>query len=114
MNAHYDVSCKKCRRRYGWFGRVSQQPKCPKCGFRPSQIELDKAEKDFEKQVFGDQIVLECIDALPACTKELSLGFKEAFELAKECIGAQYKNLIIKIALRLARNENRLNQGVPA
>ena len=44
MAAMIDVSCPKCRRRFGWCGTMRNQPSCPRCGHRPPQAELDAAE----------------------------------------------------------------------
>jgi ribosome-binding protein aMBF1 (putative translation factor) len=36
--AFIDVSCPKCRRKFGWFGTMTERPPCPRCGH-----EIDKA-----------------------------------------------------------------------
>lgn len=36
-----DVSCPKCRRRFGWAGRVVDRPPCPRCGFMPARADLE-------------------------------------------------------------------------
>lgn len=36
-----DASCLKCRRRFGWAGRVVDRPPCPRCGFMPARADLE-------------------------------------------------------------------------
>lgn len=44
-NAFFDASCRKCKRRIGWTGKVTDQPPCPTCGTEPDRAQL-KADQD--------------------------------------------------------------------
>lgn len=47
--AFMDKTCRKCRKRFGWFGDVESEPPCPKCGFQDKPSEQDlKAFKEME------------------------------------------------------------------
>lgn len=35
-----DGTCRKCGRRMGWTGKLTDKPTCPKCGEAPSEKEL--------------------------------------------------------------------------
>lgn len=41
MNAR----CECCGKRFGWSGRITDRPPCPRCGHRPPQGELEAAAK---------------------------------------------------------------------
>lgn len=52
MSAFNDGQCPKCGKRFGWTGKVSDRPPCPKCGHQLPKEELEAADKqmeDFEK-----------------------------------------------------------------
>lgn len=54
-----DVTCRKCRKRFGWRGELRDRPPCPKCGDVLPIAELIKAEKEMEKAVkelFGEEM----------------------------------------------------------
>jgi len=44
-----DATCLKCGHRYGWQGKLTDKPACPKCGQEPNREELAKIEKEIEK-----------------------------------------------------------------
>ncbi len=51
MGGFMDGTCPKCKKRFGWTGRVVDRPACPKCGHKVdlSELESDEREiKDFE------------------------------------------------------------------
>ncbi len=50
MSAFNDVRC-KCGKKIGWMGKASDRPKCPKCGDRPSDSELKKADAQIERDI---------------------------------------------------------------
>lgn len=114
MNAHIDVSCEKCGRRFGWFGLVKDQPRCPRCHYRPAQSDLD-ARKSISDLVKNDMTILQCQNDIPKVLFDIiNTEFKDALEVAVECVGNQYPRSVIKMALRLGRNENRINQVISA
>lgn len=43
-----DATCLKCGKRIGWQGTLLDRPSCPKCGFRPPNSELQKAEDELD------------------------------------------------------------------
>ena len=61
MPAMIDAQCPKCGRRFGWFGRMANRPACPRCGNRPPQEELDKA--DAEMAAFEQRLLTHPKDA---------------------------------------------------
>ena len=36
-----DASCSRCGKRFGWTGKMSDCPPCPRCGYRPHQDEIN-------------------------------------------------------------------------
>ena len=44
-----DVTCPKCKKRFGWTGRLTDCPSCPKCGFQIHSKEWENDEKEIEK-----------------------------------------------------------------
>jgi len=40
----FDVACPKCQKRYGWHGKITDEPPCPKCGHRITPEEMTDAE----------------------------------------------------------------------
>lgn len=49
MSAFNDATCGRCGRRFGWTGEMKDRPKCPRCGHRPPQKELDEAQREMDK-----------------------------------------------------------------
>jgi DNA-binding XRE family transcriptional regulator len=49
MPAMIDVSCPKCGKRYGFTGRMTDCPACPKCGAEPDRAALEHDEKQMEE-----------------------------------------------------------------
>jgi DNA-binding XRE family transcriptional regulator len=45
MPAMIDVSCRKCGKRYGFAGRLTDCPACPKCGAEPDRAGLESDQK---------------------------------------------------------------------
>jgi ribosome-binding protein aMBF1 (putative translation factor) len=39
-----DVLCPKCRRRFGWQGRMVDRPPCPRCGHQAPKVDLEAAD----------------------------------------------------------------------
>ena len=37
----FDATCTKCHKRFGWSGRLSDKPACPKCGQRDPPPTID-------------------------------------------------------------------------
>lgn len=44
MPAMIDVACEKCDCRYGFCGRMTDCPKCPRCGHKPDRAALESTE----------------------------------------------------------------------
>lgn len=42
----FDTSCPKCRGKYGWHGKITNKPSCPRCGHGITPQEMEDA--DFE------------------------------------------------------------------
>jgi ribosome-binding protein aMBF1 (putative translation factor) len=42
--AMIDVSCPKCRRRFGWYGRFVDRPPCPRCDHQIKPADLERAQ----------------------------------------------------------------------
>ena len=42
----FDATCPKCQKRYGWHGKITNRPLCPKCGHNvtPEEMEDDEFE----------------------------------------------------------------------
>lgn len=47
--AFIDGTCLKCGRRYGWQGKIVDQPPCPKCGNEPDREALAKTQEQMDK-----------------------------------------------------------------
>lgn len=47
MPAFIHATC-RCGKRIGWTGTMLDRPRCPKCGYRPPEAELQKAEQQFQ------------------------------------------------------------------
>ena len=41
MKAHWDVSCQKCKKKFGWYGTIYDAPPCPKCGAKYDVASLE-------------------------------------------------------------------------
>jgi hypothetical protein len=57
MPSFIDLTCGKCKRRYGWCGELTDCKPCPSCGWKPDPKEMAKDEammKEAEKKLFGD------------------------------------------------------------
>ena len=44
--AFIDATCKSCRKRIGYFGRVVDQPACPRCGHKPDRVDLERDQAE--------------------------------------------------------------------
>ena len=47
-----DALCPKCKKRFGWYGRVVDRPACSRCGHRPDAADLERdqaAMNDFRE-----------------------------------------------------------------
>jgi hypothetical protein len=56
MSAFIDMTCGKCKRRYGWFGNLMDANPCPHCGWKPDKKELAKDEalmKEMEEKILN-------------------------------------------------------------
>lgn len=53
MSATIDASCPKCGKRFGWCGKLTDMPNCPRCGREPDRAKLaaDQAEMDAFQQL---------------------------------------------------------------
>jgi hypothetical protein len=49
MQGFYDVCCAKCRRKYGFSGRFSDQPPCPRCGHKTDPVALAEDQKKIDE-----------------------------------------------------------------
>src|SRR4051794_15854977 len=49
MPAMIDVSCRKCGKRYGFTGRLTDCPACPKCGAEPDRARLESDQKHLDE-----------------------------------------------------------------
>jgi PHP family Zn ribbon phosphoesterase len=57
MSAFNDGTCPRCRKRFGWQGKLTDRPPCPKCGHKvdPDVLQRDQEEMDrIERELFGD------------------------------------------------------------
>jgi DNA-binding XRE family transcriptional regulator len=54
--AFIDAVCRSCRKRFGWFGRIVDQPACPRCGRKPDRasLERDQAQMDGFRQLLAE------------------------------------------------------------
>jgi DNA-binding XRE family transcriptional regulator len=43
-----DATCRSCRKRIGWFGRVVDQPACPRCGWKPDRASMEAAQAEMD------------------------------------------------------------------
>ena len=50
----FDCTCQECGHQYGWFGKMTDKPKCPECGHKPDHEALKKLEAEIEKIVAED------------------------------------------------------------
>jgi len=44
-----DATCRSCRKRIGWFGRLVDQPACPRCGWKPHRASLEAAQAEMDQ-----------------------------------------------------------------
>jgi hypothetical protein len=45
MKAMWDVHCEKCGKKFGYAGKFSDQPPCPKCGHQKPKDKLEGIQK---------------------------------------------------------------------
>lgn len=48
-----DVRCRKCNKRYGFSGKMTDQPPCPRCGHVPDPAKLAEAERKIQEAMRG-------------------------------------------------------------
>ncbi len=54
----FDATCPKCQKRFGWSGKLTDKPPCPRCGHQDSLEELEAAEakmEAFQNELFGKE-----------------------------------------------------------
>lgn len=52
MPSMFDLTCPKCRRRYGFaWERLAEAPPCPRCGAAPDRAALAKAKKEIIEEM---------------------------------------------------------------
>lgn len=54
--AFNDASCPKCRKKFGWIGRLVDKPACPKCGKKDKMEDLQREDEEMEAiiaKIFG-------------------------------------------------------------
>jgi DNA-binding transcriptional regulator YiaG len=49
MGAFIDARCPKCKKRIGWFGKMTDMPNCPRCGTEPDRKALAEDEAKMEE-----------------------------------------------------------------
>lgn len=49
MNAMMDGRCPKCSKRFGWRGKVTERPPCPRCGHQLPREQLEKDQATLER-----------------------------------------------------------------
>jgi DNA-binding XRE family transcriptional regulator len=56
QKAFIDAACRSCRKRIGWFGLVTDQPACPRCGWKPDRaaLEADQAEMNNFRELLSE------------------------------------------------------------
>jgi len=50
----YDARCPKCGKRFGWHGRLTDKPACPRCGHRDDPAALARDEAEIERVLQDD------------------------------------------------------------
>lgn len=76
MAAFVDLTCSKCRRRYGFAGELKDAPACPHCGTRPDAKALaaDAAAIDELRKVLDDKSKAEWAARTPAQAEAYDAG----------------------------------------
>ena len=49
MPSMIDAQCPKCRKRFGWSGRMVDKPACPRCGHADPREELEAADQEMDE-----------------------------------------------------------------
>jgi ribosomal protein S27E len=45
----FDVTCPDCQKRYGWYGKMTSRPDCPKCGHNITPQEQEDGQSQIRQ-----------------------------------------------------------------